>query len=105
MRPHARHRRREAPRLLADDTGIDQEERLVVAVFDCRADFVEVQARLGVRVEEVGLFECLLSDGLDGLSCYACAHLHRLGLRDGPTLREYRERKSPASRSTPSCVS
>ncbi len=100
MRAHARQRRRETPRLLADDVGIDQEERLVVAVLYCRPDFLEVQARLGVRVEEVGLFKYLLSDRLDGLSCYACAHLHLTGLQGEPRLREYRERKNPASRST-----
>src|SRR5882757_11507736 len=80
VRFHARHRRREAPRLLADDGGIDQEKRLVVAVFDCRPDFLEIQARLGVRVEEVSCFEWLLSDGPDGLFGYTGTHLHRLGL-------------------------
>src|SRR5258708_5778122 len=78
VRPHARHRRREATSLLSDDGGIDQKERLVVAVFDCRPDFLEIQARLGGRVEEMGCFERLLSDGSDGFFSYACTHLHRL---------------------------
>jgi hypothetical protein len=77
VRAHARHDRGKAPRLFAHDAGIDQEERLLVAVLDGLLDFIEVQARLGMRVEDVGSFVCLLSDRFDRFFGYAGTHLHR----------------------------
>jgi hypothetical protein len=51
---HSRHGRLEAPDLGADDRGIDQEERLGVALLERLADVLEVQADFGMGIEKRG---------------------------------------------------
>src|SRR5207237_9709461 len=88
--PHARHGRAEAAHLAAHDGRVDDQERSAVLLACRLAHDLEVEADLGMRVEEA-LLRLLLGDC--GLSCahyvnWAIPHqslpVDELGLRHDP---------------------
>jgi hypothetical protein len=55
VRPHARHRRAETAHLVSHDGRVEDQERAGVPLACCLAHDLEVEADLGMRVEELFL--------------------------------------------------
>src|SRR5438445_129575 len=70
MRPHAGHGGAKAPHLAAHDGGVDDQERSAVPLLCGLADDLEVEADLGMRVEELFLLR-LPGKGVLSAACKA----------------------------------
>src|SRR5437867_2198242 len=98
MRPHAGHGRAEAPHLATHDGRVDDQERSGVFLACRLAHDLEVEADLGVRVEELLLrllpSYCVLSYSSD-TTRRAIAHISKSpkSRSNGPRFQEYPERK------------